>query len=196
MPWVVAIAAQICSVLVVAHARLLIHRDLKPGNLLFCPDGTVKVLDFGIVAALDDTGTRITRTGVVLGTPGYMAPEQLQAGPVGPHTDLYALGVLMDTMLAGLNQFEGPNMATTMNNMLTQDPVPLRRRRPEVPELLESLVLWLLAKRPDGRPLSAELVFDHLRRLCGMLPPFPVYVTTPTPNPLRMYAEIVARIGT
>lgn len=75
--WAVAIAAQVCSVLAVAHANSLVHRDLKPSNLMLCPDGTVKVLDFGIVAALGSNAvTKLTATGIVVGSPDYMAPEQ------------------------------------------------------------------------------------------------------------------------
>ncbi|MEU6743524.1 serine/threonine-protein kinase [Streptosporangium sandarakinum] len=199
--WAAAIAAQVCSVLAVAHAGALVHRDLKPGNLMLCPDGTVKVLDFGIAAALASAGAdaaggeiRLTRTGEVLGTPAYMAPEQAMTGAVGPRSDLYSLGVILDEMLAGDNQFTAPTALATMRNHTDVPPRPLRARRPDVPEGLESLVLWLLAKKPEDRPGGADVVYDRLLDFCRELPPFPGYVDLDTPHPARMYATVVGRI--
>ncbi|RVX42767.1 serine/threonine protein kinase [Nonomuraea polychroma] len=193
--WAAAIAAQVCSVLMVAHAKSLVHRDLKPGNLMLCPDGTVKVLDFGIAAATSSAATRLTRTGVVVGTPEYMAPEQAMSGSTGPQSDLYSLGVILDEMLAGENQFCGPTPLATMHNHIGREPKPLRQRRREVPEGLERLVLWLLAKTPDKRPPAAEIVYARLLDFCRELPPFTGYVDTNAPHPVRMYARVVGRIG-
>ncbi|MGV9327378.1 protein kinase domain-containing protein [Streptosporangium sandarakinum] len=198
--WAAAIAAQVCSVLAVAHAGALVHRDLKPGNLMLCPDGTVKVLDFGIAAALASAGAdaggeiRLTRTGEVLGTPAYMAPEQAMTGAVSPRSDLYSLGVILDEMLAGDNQFTAPTALATMRNHTDVPPRPLRARRPDVPEGLERLVLWLLAKKPEDRPGGADVVYDRLLDFCRQLPPFPGYVDLDTPHPARMYATVVGRI--
>ncbi|MFI7611330.1 serine/threonine-protein kinase [Nonomuraea terrae] len=107
MPWAAAIAAQVCSVPAAAHDRSLIHRDLRPGNLMLTPEGAVKVLDFGVAAAISPSATRLTRTGVSVGTPQYMAPEQALAGATGPRSDLYSLGVVLDEMITGENQFGG-----------------------------------------------------------------------------------------
>ncbi|GAA4188228.1 serine/threonine protein kinase PkaE [Streptosporangium oxazolinicum] len=193
--WAVAIAAQVCSVLAVAHANSLVHRDLKPGNLMLCPDGTVKVLDFGIAAALASTdATNLTRTGEVLGTPAYMAPEQAMTGTAGPRSDLYSLGVILDEMLAGNNQFAAPTALASMRNHTDVAPRPLRARRRDVPEGLERLVLWLLAKTPEERPASADVVYERLLGFCRELPPFPGYVNLDTPHPVRMYATVVGRI--
>ncbi|MFF3444146.1 protein kinase [Streptosporangium sp. NPDC002721] len=193
--WAVAIAAQVCSVLAVAHAGSLVHRDLKPGNLMLCPDGTVKVLDFGIAAALaPDVATKLTGTGVVVGTPAYMAPEQAMNGVTSRQSDLYSLGVVLDEMLAGDNQFAGPTALASMRNHTDIAPRPLRERKQDVPEGLERLVLWLLAKAPDKRPPGADVVYERLMDFCRNLPPFPGYVNLGAPHPVRMYAAVVGRI--
>lgn len=195
--WAVAIAAQVCSVLAVAHARSLVHRDLKPANLMLCPDGTVKVLDFGIAAAFaPNPATRLTRTGVVVGTPDYMAPEQAANGTVTERSDLYSLGVVLDEMLAGDNQFAGSTALASMHNHTDMTPRPLRARRQDVPEGLERLVLWLLAKSPGERPATAGVVYERLMDFCRDLPPFPGYVDLGSPHPVRMYAAVVGRAGT
>ncbi|WP_344917736.1 serine/threonine-protein kinase [Streptosporangium oxazolinicum] len=194
--WAVAIAAQVCSVLAVAHAGSLVHRDLKPSNLMLCPDGTVKVLDFGIAAALGpNVATKLTGTGVVVGTPAYMAPEQAMNGVTSRRSDLYSLGVVLDEMLAGDNQFAGPTALASMRNHTDVAPRPLRERRRDVPEGLERLVLWLLAKTPDKRPPSADVVYERLMDFCRSLPPFPGYVNLGAPHPVRMYAAVVGRIA-
>ncbi|MET8154850.1 serine/threonine-protein kinase [Sphaerisporangium sp. NPDC005289] len=192
--WAAAIAAQVCSVLSAAHARSLVHRDLKPGNLMLCRDGTVKVLDFGVAAALSSTETRLTRTGMALGTPEYMAPEQAAAGTVEPRTDLYSLAVVLDEMLAKHNQFKGDTALASMRNHTDRAPRPLRGRRPEVPEGLERLVLRMLAKNPEERPASADEVYAGLLEFCAEPPPFPGYVDLATAYPTRMYAKIVGRV--
>ncbi|WP_239513801.1 serine/threonine-protein kinase [Streptosporangium sp. 'caverna'] len=193
--WAVSIAAQVCSVLAVAHANSLVHRDLKPANLMLCPDGTVKVLDFGIAATLvSPNATRLTRTGEVLGTPAYMPPEQAMSGAACPQSDLYSLGVILDEMLAGENQFAAPTALAAMRNHTDIPPRPLRTRRRDVPEGLERLVLWLLAKTPEKRVPSADVAYERLLEFCHDLPPFPGYVNLDTPHPVRMYATVVGRI--
>ncbi|WP_204009943.1 serine/threonine-protein kinase [Sphaerimonospora thailandensis] len=193
--WAAAIAAQVCSVLTVAHDNSLVHRDLKPSNLMLSPDGTVKVLDFGIAAALSPTATRLTQTGVMVGTPEYVAPEQAMAGSTSPQSDLYALGVVLDEMLSGENQFCGATPLASVQNHVARAPRPLRRRRRDVPEGLERLVLWLLEKSPDNRPASATVVYERLLDFCRDLPSFPGYVDAVARHPVRMYAGVVGRIG-
>src|SRR5699024_11916655 len=110
-----AIAGQTCAVWTVAHENALVHRDLNPGNLTLEPDGTVKVLDFGLAVALDLTeGSQITRTGQAIGTAAYMAPEQVLAAMSGPRTDLYALGCTLHQMLTGEQVFTGATQYTVM----------------------------------------------------------------------------------
>ncbi|GAA4206455.1 serine/threonine protein kinase PkaE [Microbispora amethystogenes] len=194
--WAAAVAAQVCSVLAVAHANSLVHRDLKPANLMLCPDGTVKVLDFGVAAALSPSATRLTVTGVVVGTAEYMAPEQTMSGTTSPQTDLYALGVILHELLAGRNQFAAETPLASMRRHVDEPPVPVRTLRPDVPEGLERLILWLLAKKPEDRPSGAALVYERLLPFCRELPPLPGFVDGGAAQPVRMYAAVVGRVAT
>ncbi|WP_406287707.1 protein kinase domain-containing protein [Embleya sp. NBC_00896] len=164
--WAVAVAAQICSVLAAVHAVPVVHRDLKPRNVMVRRDGTVKVLDLGVAAVLDPESTKLTTTGAMPGSPAYMAPEQMN-GIVEPRTDLYALGCLMYEMLSGRAPFAGPTMASVMLGHLNGTPEPLAARRPDIPAGLELLIMQLLGKQPDQRPANAQEVY---RRLVPLLP--------------------------
>ncbi|MFI5929610.1 serine/threonine-protein kinase [Micromonospora sp. NPDC051543] len=152
----VVIAAQVCSVLEAAHAASLVHRDLKPQNLMITPAGVVKVLDFGVAALLSPTeASRLTATGRTLGTPAYIAPEQAQAGPVGPAADLYALGCILFEMLGGHPPYEATNAPDMMRRHL-YSPIPIiGEYRSDVPDDLAHLLYCLLAKDPAERPASS-----------------------------------------
>ncbi|MEN8649071.1 serine/threonine-protein kinase [Streptomyces sp. 21So2-11] len=160
--WAAAIAAQICTVLSHAHALPVVHRDLKPGNVMVAEDGTVKVIDFGIAAILRRGVTRITATGTPIGTSQYMAPEQVQAAQVTPQSDLYALGCILHELLCGLPAFDGGSDFELMHKQVYGIPVPLRQLRPDVPGPLEQLTLRLLEKKPEDRPAHAQEVYDAL----------------------------------
>jgi hypothetical protein len=194
--WAAAIAAQVCSVLVDAHHASLVHRDLKPSNLMLDQNGGVKVLDFGLAVALDLTdSSQITRTGQTLGTPAYMAPEQIVGGTSTPQTDLYGLGCTLHEMLTGKPPFVGPNQYTVMNRQVDERPPGVRELRPDVPAELELLLLALLEKRPENRPASAKVVYDRLLPFVDELHPLPGVHRPPSDiNALHMYAGVVARI--
>ncbi|WP_152626678.1 serine/threonine-protein kinase, partial [Streptacidiphilus carbonis] len=166
-PWAVAVAAQLCPVLAAVHAVPVVHRDLKPRNLIVRPDGAVVVLDLGVAAVLDSDTTRLTLTGSPIGSPAYMAPEQAMGGEVGPAADLYALGAVLHELLSGTVPFAGSTALGVLHRHLNEPPVPLRQVRPEVPEPLEALVLRLLAKDPRQRPADAAEVY---RALAPLLP--------------------------
>ncbi|MCX4747099.1 serine/threonine-protein kinase [Kitasatospora sp. NBC_01287] len=183
IPWAVAVAAQICAALSVVHAVPVVHRDLKPSNVMVRPDGRVVVLDLGIATALDGEHTRLTMTGVPIGSPSYMAPEQALSGAVDARSDLYALGCLLHEMLAGEEPFRAPTALGVLRRQVDDAPVPLRQLRPEVPAELEALVLDLLAKPPAARPADAQTVHQRLRPLLpgaapGARPPY-----GPVPDP-------------
>jgi serine/threonine protein kinase len=167
--WAAAVGAQISSVLAAAHAGSLVHRDLKPRNVMVCPDGAVKVLDFGIAVMLGslEPSTRLTTTGQVLGTPAYMAPEQAGGGDIGPPADLYALGCVLHALLAGTPPFVADSPLAVVGQHLYADPAPLRSLRPDVPPPVERLVLRLLAKEPAGRPAGAAEVYHALVQYVG-----------------------------
>ncbi|GAA5120737.1 serine/threonine-protein kinase [Haloechinothrix salitolerans] len=193
--WSVAIAAQVCSVLSAAHQASLVHRDLKPANLMLEPDGTVKVLDFGLAVALDLTeGSQITRTGQSIGTPAYMAPEQALAATSGPQTDLYALGCTLYEMLTGRHVFSGPTSYAVMNKQVDESPKSAREYRAEIPAELDELLLALLEKKPENRPASAHVVYERLLPLVTDVRPMPGLSQPPgVSTPARMYATVLSR---
>jgi DNA-binding response OmpR family regulator len=152
-----AIARQFADALSVAHQAGVIHRDVKPENALLDSEGVLKVMDFGI-ARIAAASTR-TQSGIIVGTPTYMAPEQLIDEAVDARADLYSLGVVLYECLTGLPPFEGTNMVALIAKVLSTVPVPIASRAPEVSPALGALVMRLLAKAPDQRPASAaELV--------------------------------------
>ncbi|HKE54502.1 MAG TPA: protein kinase [Actinomycetota bacterium] len=158
-----AVAIDVCHALEAAHARGLIHRDVKPGNVMLLPDGRVKVLDFGIAhAAGSDT---LTGTGAVLGSTAYLAPEQASAQPVDERADLYALGCVLYEMLAGSAPFRADTPVATMYRHVNEDPPPPSRIRP-VPAGLEAVVMRCLEKDPRRRYGSA-LELEHALATAG-----------------------------
>lgn len=192
--WSAAIAAQVCSVLALAHRASLVHRDLKPANLILEPEGTIKVLDFGLAVAMDSSMfSHITRSGQTLGTPAYMAPEQVQAGLSGPASDLYAVGCLLFEMITGGAVFTGETAYSVMHQQVDRAPTPLRSMRPEVPPELEALVNELLHKHPEQRPADADAVYRRLLPHVVDLDFLPGVLHPPTlPNAVRMFATVVA----
>ncbi|WP_323379030.1 serine/threonine-protein kinase, partial [Streptomyces smaragdinus] len=127
--WTAAVAAQLCSVLAAVHAVPVVHRDLKPRNVMIRPEGNLTVLDLGIAAVLDIDTTRLTRTGVPVGSPAYMAPEQAMGGAVGPYTDLYALGVVLYELLTGEVPFADTTALGVLHAHLYKPPAPVRDLR-------------------------------------------------------------------
>ncbi len=193
--WAALIIAQAAAVLAAAHAEALVHRDLKPSNLMLCPDATVKVLDFGLAAALEPSDlSRITSTGQIPGTPHYMAPEQLLYGVTGVHSDLYSLGCVLHELLTGERPFSGATVFALARQHEEAEPTPLRALRPDADPELERLVLDLLAKRPDHRPADAAEVHRRLLPFIGRPVPLPGVVDA-APGPVRMYADALAMVG-
>ena len=144
-----------------AHRSGIVHRDIKPSNILFDPTtGTVKVTDFGSARVAD---TAATRSGVMLGTPAYMAPEQLAGADATAQCDLYALGVLLFELLIGRRPFEADSMGDLLARIAHQTPPRVRMLRPELPPLLDDIVARLLAKSPGLRQESAHQVALELR---------------------------------
>jgi eukaryotic-like serine/threonine-protein kinase len=181
-PWqrACAFAAQVADALVAAHAEGVVHRDLKPDNILLEPrEGgmeLVKVLDFGIARVSAEAGQAVegaaagralTRVGTVMGTPGYMSPEQAVGEAVDHRTDLYALGVILWEMLVGRELFEGHELTRIVTQQLTTDPPPVRAAAGDaaIPHELDELVARLLARAPADRPATAMEVRDVLQQL-------------------------------
>ncbi len=156
------IAAQVADALAAAHAAGIIHRDNKPGNIMVEPNGSVKVLDFGIARAVD--GGSLTQTATVLGTSAYMSPEQALGQPVDARTDIYSLGCVLYEMLTGEPPFVADVAAAVMHQHVRVAPKPAIERNPAIPPDLNALVMQMLAKQPKDRPQTAAEVRDRLRQ--------------------------------
>ena len=149
------IGSQVANGLKEAHKHGLVHRDIKPGNIMITPDGKVKVTDFGIVS-LQNEESDITKTGAVLGTASYISPEQAQGKPVSFESDLYSLGTVLYELIVGSPPFTGDSPIATATKHLTDKPEKLSNYRKDIPKALENAILKLLEKRPSDRFKSAE----------------------------------------
>ena len=149
-----AIATQLAEALAVAHEEGVIHRDIKPQNLLLDGDGVLKVMDFG-VARLAERTEGVTETGMVVGTPAYMAPEQLLDEDVDARSDLYAVGVVLYECLTGQLPFEANSPVALIAKVLRENPPPPNSLQDGIPTAFSSLILRLLTKGPDERVGSA-----------------------------------------
>ena len=152
------ILKQICTGLDAAHQAGVVHRDLKPSNVLVGERGAVKIIDFGL--ATTAVGDGLTATGAILGTPHYMAPEQVRGKPVDSRTDVYALGALAYHLVCGRTPFHGDNAIAIGFAHLSEVPPPPRQLRKDVPANLEAAILAALAKSPDDRPASARAFLE------------------------------------
>jgi serine/threonine-protein kinase len=164
------IVRQVASALQFAHDRGVLHRDLKSANIMLTSDGEgvewVKVVDFGLSKPLDSVPSEVTQAGAVLGTPEYMAPEQVAGRPLDSRADLYALGVMIYEALCGSVPFGG-TLGEILSAHLLQPPPGLRERRPEIPEAVEAVVFRLLSKVPEDRYGSAREAAAAFEAACA-----------------------------
>jgi CheY-like chemotaxis protein len=159
-----AVAGQLARALEAAHEHGVIHRDIKPENLLLDRAGVLKVMDFGI-ARLVERADVLTQVGALVGTPAYMAPEQLLDEPVDVRSDLYGTGVVLYECLTGRLPFEAPSPFSLIAKLLREEPRPPSALNIEVPPALSALVMRLLAKKADDRPRSAAELGDLLSQI-------------------------------
>ena len=148
-----AILLGICDALNYSHHKQILHRDLKPGNVQVLPNGQPKLLDFGIARA---QGANLTTSGIIIGTPKFLAPEALFDGEHTAASDCYSLGLIAYTMLSGFNPFEAPTFHAVMARMTSITPALLHELNPAIPQKLSRVIARYLEKDPDKRPSSAE----------------------------------------
>lgn len=162
LPVAIRVAKEIALGLAAAHEQGLIHRDIKPANIwLESPSGRVKIVDFGL-ARPAIVETALTRTGTMIGTPAYMAPEQARGEPIQPQCDLFSLGCVLYQLVTGKSPFERKSLMHTILAVATHSPPPPEKLRPDCPEALSQLILQLLAKDPQERLGSAHEVAERL----------------------------------
>lgn len=186
------IAAQMAEALAAAHSRGIIHRDIKPENVMLTPGGRVKVMDFGLAKIVeeplgseDNTRHRVTEPGTILGTLGYMSPEQARGTPVDERTDIFSLGVVLYEMITGHGPFEAGSRADVLAAILTREPPPLADHCRDVTPELQSLVSKMLAKDREDRYPSIEKVLNEIRLTRDGLK----FSSTPLANTERLPAE-------
>jgi eukaryotic-like serine/threonine-protein kinase len=157
---------QICQGVHAAHQRGVLHRDLKPANVLMTKDGVPKITDFGLAKRIEEKDQGQTKTGAILGTPSYMAPEQAmgRAKDVGPAADIYSLGAVLYDMLTGRPPFRGETVMDTLNQVQKLEPLPPRNLVPKVPLDMQTICLKALQKEPSKRYATAGDMAEDLRR--------------------------------
>jgi len=156
------IGIEICHALSYAHERGIIHRDIKPGNVMLSSLGQVKLADFGIVLVTGSSD--LTTTGQVIGTPSYMSPEQIRGEPLGPASDLFSLGVVMYEMVTGVKPFQGPSDVAVTHAIIHSRPARIRSLAPGVPRRLVRVIMKCLRKRPGRRYLTMNEAAEALSR--------------------------------
>jgi serine/threonine protein kinase len=147
-----------------AHAQGVVHRDVKPGNLILRKDGRVVLTDFGLAKRMADGDASVTAPGGFVGSPNYLSPEQARGGEVTPATDVYGLGVTLYRMTTNRPPFRSEDTATLLRSIAESEPPPLRSVRPDLPRDLETIVATCMEKEPARRYPSARAVADDLDR--------------------------------
>ena len=167
LPTALKIGLQICSATAAAHLLNIIHRDLKPANIMIKGDDTVKILDFGIAKAVGSG--EITTAGQIVGSPKYMAPEQIQEAEIDARTDIYLIGIIFYTMLTGKEPFTGTDAKSVLMKQLYEQPAPPSSLNPSIPPFMDELILIMLKKAKEERPESVDYIATKIKGLIDIL---------------------------
>ncbi|WP_369241461.1 protein kinase [Streptomyces sp. R21] len=183
---VARIAAEAAAGLAAAHRQGIVHRDIKPGNLLLDADGALKIGDFGIARFLDDPAGALTATGQIVGTSLYLAPERALGKPASPASDVYSLGCVLYQLLTGRPPFQADTALVILHQHLDATPVPPRELGTHLPPAFENYLLGLLAKEPTDRPGSRQVAdWFAVGAWQGRPEPLPAATPAPAPRPVR-----------
>ncbi|MBN1933693.1 MAG: serine/threonine-protein kinase PknK [Anaerolineae bacterium] len=181
---IIDLSLQICDALDYAHNQGLVHRDIKPENVMILSTGRVKITDFGLARLA--TSPHLTHSGMITGTPSYMAPEQIAGEELDGRADIFALGCVMYEMIAGTRPFSGQSVGTVLYRVMNEEPEPSEKFTAVTPPMLRSIVLRMLAKRPEDRYPSCAEVLNDLKRCkmtgeaLGIIEPLPPLETIQT----------------
>ncbi|MFJ2277288.1 serine/threonine-protein kinase [Streptomyces sp. NPDC087866] len=193
------IAGQAAAGLAAAHRQGIVHRDIKPGNLMLDGEGTVKIGDFGIAQFVDDPSAALTTTGHIVGTSLYLAPERALGRTADAASDMYSLGCVIYQLLLGQPPFRSDTATATLYQHVDTPPVPLRQRGVDISAAFDTYLLGLLAKQPEDRP-TAQQVADwfHSDAWRGRAEPLPLHRPAPAqpPQPAPFAAAPAPRPGT
>jgi serine/threonine-protein kinase len=195
VPTVLSIVARVAEALAYAHSQSVVHRDIKPANIMYeLASDTVKVTDFGIARITDSSKTK---TGMVLGTPSFMSPEQLSGKKVDGRSDLYSLGVMLYQLLTGVLPFRGESMSELMFKIANEEAADIRTVRADLPESLANAVALALSKRPETRYQTGDQFAADLRAVeLGGGQAAPLLQDSPVPENSNAMAETVAFAAT
>ncbi|MFO7604282.1 MAG: HEAT repeat domain-containing protein [Gammaproteobacteria bacterium] len=161
----IKIFIEICEGLHVAHSVDVVHRDIKPANILIGENDVVKVVDFGLAAAASQTDSRITKSGLLVGTPTYMAPEQIRAKKIDRRTDIYSLGIMMYELFTGAPPYKGEDHMATLFKHIDGKATPAREKNPKIPAALNDIIMKAMAKNPEDRYQSIDSLEKDLQAL-------------------------------
>ncbi len=164
LPWerALGIATQVADGLATAHDLGIIHRDVKPANVLLGSDELVKIVDFGLASVGQSTRSRLTQSGILVGTPEYISPEQITGTDVDGRTDLYSLGVVLYELISGHQPFHGPNAVNVLFQHLEPSVPRLKERVPGIPDGVDELIMSCMAREPEARPSDARTLLQRL----------------------------------
>lgn len=164
---IASIGIQVAESLDYAHARGIVHRDIKPQNIMVAPDGRVKITDFGIAHIEDPDASHQTQAGEILGTPNYMSPEQVMGRKVDGRSDLYSLGVILYELVSGVRPFKGENLAAIFHAITSSSPARPEEINPDVTREFSDIVMRCLSKDPAGRYATGRELADALKGCLG-----------------------------